>query len=444
MFKHILFNREVVNTLDGVFKHSHHSLYVAWVGVVTKVARFLSSEGKPTDMEEVRKWFQIIIPYLDEKIDDILSLEETKMLVRDALPEGRWQSAVAFSQTLLLLGIQHVDVEELKERLRILLEKWNSSPVNYSALLSELRKKTISFKTTDRSIIETLVYDTTKDSYFSPDISQTSVEFFLNYLRFEEGVDVDSIVEKVKNVVEKENLVEEVLRLSDIDAIISGKEFAERVERVVDILGKVKEQGLDVEKVVMRWDELANSGGERFEYLERAVKEVADEEVADRFWKEVEKVLGNMDVPVLLFRDKKDDELFRLFLTFKLAEVKGTSVSLTEEGNKLLSLSLSIVEKYSPSALYSFSDIEKVLDMLFDHATSTNEVLTRAEVLASLSSNVVKTVISNEGYRKSLFDLIPRTVMKGMDVKRFVESVEKTLKEGLSPTVLKSMVEEET
>ncbi|NPA86430.1 MAG: hypothetical protein GXO00_00255, partial [Candidatus Diapherotrites archaeon] len=175
---------------------------MSWIPLVTKVYRFLSERGRSADIEEVRKWIQPLVGEIKD-VDAILSLEEMDRLVRDAFPEGSWQPAVALSQTLMLVDSLD-DPSELRERLAALLKVWEKTAINYSALLTELRRRVLRLGRPDRSIIETLDYDPNKPSFFSSEYSENGVDFFLNYLKFEEGVDVEGFLEPLKKLLEKD------------------------------------------------------------------------------------------------------------------------------------------------------------------------------------------------------------------------------------------------
>ncbi len=407
---------------------------MSWIPVVTKVFRFLAERGRNAEIDEVRKWFQPVVPALKDRIDDILKLEEMDTLVRDALPEGTWQPAVALSQTLLLLGVEETSPEELKTRLKALLDVWKENPVNYSALLCELRKRTISLGRPDRSIVETLTFDPSKQSYFSSEISSSGVEFFLNYLRFEEGVDVDSVVESLRKLFEREQLVGEFLRLCGIDELVGPEEFLGRVEKGVDVMIKAREQGLDLEEVLKRWDELANGGGERFVYLERAVREVADAEVGRRFWEEVEKVLEELGVPVLSFEHHRDREFVEACISLGLVRVEPEKVEVSGEMRSILENGVKILEKFSPSALYSLGDlVQTVKKVGLEGASSAEEVVWRVSALSKLSPAGVKFVLSDPRYVHAFSEAVRKTVLRGFNEGRFVEAVEEAIKESPTP-----------
>ena len=402
-----------------------------WIPVVTKVYKFLSERERKAETNEVRKWIQPLLKDIKD-IDALLSIEELDRLVRDALPEGPWQSAVAFSQTLLLVdSLENLD--EVKKRLEMLLNVWNEKSVNYSALLTELRKRVLSLGKPEASIIETLDYDPNKPSYFSSDYSESGVDFFLNYLRFEEGVDVDGLVEPLKKLLEKDQNVEEFLRLCGIDELVQAGEFLERVERAVDVFVKAKEQGLDLEEILRKWDELANGGGSRFGYLEEAVKAVADEEVGRKFWEEVERVLGEKDIPVISLGYHEDRETPRVMISLGLASFDGGKVTLSEEFLKGLESAFEVVKKLNPSAIYSMGDILKVIrEVGLEKVSSAKEFQLRLEILAKLSPSSLRFIFSDPKILDAYREAVRKTVLRGFDENRFVEALEETIREGPS------------
>ena len=354
------------------------------------ICKTLWERGITVSVEDCRKWLAFVEWEGSTLADELEGLEDWKI-------------------TVILNQLYRVTDEETASEL---VNHFKDAPMSLIILLRKYYPVTGNIE-----LLRNVPYQPEPEYVAS---TKSVLEFFLNYLRFEEGVDVDSIVEKVKNVVEKENLVEEVLRLSDIDAIISGKEFAERVERVVDILGKVKEQGLDVEKVVMRWDELANSGGERFEYLERAVKEVADEEVADRFWKEVEKVLNEKGIKV---SGKGGVEIpLRLFM-LDLISTEGTNVDISQFSPLLEKLS-SVLKTLRPVPVYTTEEIERILDMVGVKKAIDSSELERPLELLSKLDRFALTLLFEQGV--DLYSLINET---DMDVERAAEELSKALRE---------------
>ena len=411
---------------------------MSWISVVAKVHKFLVERGRKVDVEEVRKWFQILFPALENNIDEVLGMEEVQRLA-ESFPEGSWQSVVALSQTLLLLGAEE-GTDVLKRRLGLLLAVWEANPVNYSSLLSELRKQVIAFGKPDDSIVEAVVSDPSKPSYFSSDVSERAVDFFLNYLKFEEGVDVDGLVEPLRKLLGKDDLVGEFLRLCDIDGMGKVEEFMERVEKGVDVLIKAKDQGLDLEDVLKRWDELANGGGERFVYLEKAVKEVADEEVSRKFWEAVEKAFEEEDIPVLSFKHHRDKKLLDALISLGLVEVEPEEIKLTDDLLEMLKGGVHVLKKVSPSTLYSLGDVVSLLNKFVLDAKTGQEAYKRIRILSELSPATLKLILSDERYITALKDLIAKTVMRGFDEGRFVSSVEEALKEGPTPANFTSLV----
>ena len=391
-----------------------------WIPVVTKVYKILSERERKAETNEVRKWIQPLLKDIKD-VDALLSIEELDRLVRDALPEGPWQSAVAFSQTLLLVdSLENLD--EVKKRLEMLLSVWNEKSVNYSALLTELRKRVLSLGKPEASIIETLDYDPNKPSYFSSDYSESGVDFFLNYLRFEEGVDVDGLVEPLKKLLEKDQNVEEFLRLCGIDELVQAGEFLERVERAVDVFVKAKEQGLDLEEILRKWDELANGGGSRFGYLEEAVKAVADEEVGRKFWEEVERVLGEKGIKV---SGTGDPHLaYRLFY-LELVNLD-EKVDLTPMSDVLEDLS-TFFKKIRPIPLFTVEDIEKTFEMIGVNDASAGEEVKRTAKVLSLLDRYTSTYVFDKGL--NLYDLVKESEEPP---EKIAEIVSRSVREGVS------------
>ena len=310
---------------------------------------------------------------------------------------------------------------------------WEKNTINYSALLSELRKRVLALGKPDPSIVETLDYDPDRPSYFSSDYSESGVDFFLNYLKFEEGVDVEGFLEPLKKLLEKEQSVEEFLRLCGIDELVKPEEFLGRVEKAVDVFVKAKEQGLELDEILRKWDELANGGGSRFGYLEEAVKAVADEEVGRKFWEEVEKVLKEEDLPILVFDHHKDKEVVFQTLSLGLAEVSPEGVSLTEEMRSTLKDSFEILKKSSPSALYSLGDLVTILKRVgLEGASSSKEAYLRTNLLSRLSPSTVRYFLSDKESLSSFIESVRRTVLKGFSQEKFLTAVEETVRSGVS------------
>ena len=404
-----------------------------WIPVVTKTYRLLLSKGRNVEIEEVRKWFQPLMPGLGDRIDDLLSLESLNKLIEDALPEGPWQPAVALSQTLLLLGVPGIDIEELDRRIGLLLKVWDENPVNYSALLSELRRRTISLGKPDGSIVETLTFDPQKPSYFSSEYSESGTDFFLNYLRFDEGIDVDALLDPLRKLLEKDPLVEDFLRLTGIDLLLKPSDFVSRIDRAVDIFLKAKEQGLDPEKILKKWDELANNGGDRFVYLEEAVKRVASEEINSSFWKAVEEYLTSSGSYVMSMEHHQDPSVVKEALSLGLVGVGARGVVLTDDFKTILENTFTVLRKVEPAPLYSMGDFVRILrTAVLSDSLNGREALLRSQVLSGLSPTTLRLLLSDENYLKVLKEAIRKTVLRGFSVDKFVEAVERSL--GSVPT----------
>jgi hypothetical protein len=265
-------------------------------------------------------------------------------------------------------------------------------------------------------------------------------DFFLNYLKFEEGVDVDGLVEPLRKLLGREDLVGEFLRLCDIDSIGKTEEFLDRVEKGVDVLIKAKDQGLDLEDVIKRWDELANGGGERFVYLEKAVKEVADEEVSRRFWEAVEKEFEEEEIPVLSFKHQRDKKLLDVLISLGLVEVEPGRVILKDELVEMFKDAVQILKKVNPSTLYSLGDITGIMRKFVLDAKNGQEAFKRLKILAKLSPTTLRTILSDDRYVVALKELIFKTVMRGLDEGRFASAVEEALREGPTPVNFSSLV----
>ena len=407
----------------GALKDTKHVLGVGWIGVTSKMYRFLGERGRHASIESIRKWMQPHFPWIEERIDELLSMEEFDRLVRNAIPEGEWQPAVAISQIFFLL-----ERDRLKESLQMLLKVWEENPVNFSSLLTEIRKRVISLGKPDISIIETISFDPSKTSYFSPDISNGGVDFFLNYMRFEEGVDVDRVVNSLKELLEREQLVEEFLRLCDIDAPAKAEVFLEKVERGVDILSKAREQGLDVGMIIKRWDEKANEGGERFQYLEDAVKEVADEEVRRRFWREVEEAVEALDIPVVSFSREFREGFVEQAISLGMALIDRDGIKLSDEMKRSLGYAYTVVAKVDPSVLYPMKEVINILHTMMMDAKSPKEVEMRLKILSLLSPLTIKLILGEKEYLEHFKDIISKTVMRGLKEETLVEALEEVIR----------------
>ncbi len=401
-----------------------------WIPVVTKTYRLLLSKGRNVEIEEVRKWFQPLMPGLGDRIDDLLSLESLNKLIEDALPEGPWQPAVALSQTLLLLGVPGIDIEELDRRIGLLLKVWDENPVNYSALLSELRRRTISLGKPDGSIVETLTFDPQKPSYFSSEYSESGTDFFLNYLRFDEGIDVDALLDPLRKLLEKDPLVEDFLRLTGIDLLLKPSDFVSRIDRAVDIFLKAKEQGLDPEKILKKWDELANNGGDRFVYLEEAVKRVASEEINSSFWKAVKEALSEKGIKVSGTGGAVAGDLFYL----NLINIEGTSVDVSPMKDVLDDLS-SYLRQVRPIAFFTAEEIEKVLRSIGVGKTVDADIVKKnARILASLDRFSSTYVFDND---VPIFEIVNHSEEPPEEVaKRVSSAIKEAHTEGLSGETL--------
>ena len=373
-----------------------------------KVCRDLWKAGIDIDVDSCRKWLNF----------DIELPEITEYLPKDA----PWKPIVILNQLIQATS----DGEVIREAL----QAYEGRPFR---LVSNLRKYYP--RTKDLGIILSLPKE--EDPEF---IKSTKgvVDFFLNYLKFEEGVDVEGFLEPLKKLLEKDQNVEEFLRLCGIDELVPVEEFLERVERAVDVFLKAKEQGLDVEGILKTWDELANEGGSRFGYLERAVKVVADEEVGRKFWEEVEKVLGEKGVKVS--GRGGSDVLYRLFY-LELVNL-GENVDLAPLQDVLDKMAV-FMKRIRPIPIFTSEDVEKIFCLMgIDNALSKDEILRAAEVLQNLDRyasvyvfdkniNIHSILAETEQPPEKIAEIISKAVregsLEGLEGEALIDYIKKRL-----------------
>ena len=357
-----------------------------------KACKGLWEAGFDVSVEDCRKWLNFDV--------ELRGIEEF-------LPkEPSWKPIVILNQVLQATSDEDV--------VRRLLEKYREAPFRMVVYLRKYFPKA-----KDTELVLSLPVE--KD----PDFVNTTkgiVDFFLNYLRFEEGVDVDGLVEPLKKLLEKDQNVEEFLRLCGIDELVQAGEFLERVERAVDVFVKAKEQGLDLEEILRKWDELANGGGSRFGYLEEAVKAVADEEVGRKFWEEVERVLGEKGIKVSGTGDPR--LAYRLFY-LELVNLD-EKVDLTPMSDVLEDLS-TFFKKIRPIPLFTAEDIEKTFEMIGVNDASTGEEVKRTAKVLSLLDRYTSTYVFDKGLK--LYDLVKESEEPPEKV---AEIVSRSVREGVS------------
>ena len=326
-----------------------------------KICKSLWESGVYVGVEECRKWLNRDVEGEFSRIGEILR-------------NYSWKHTVLLNQLL--------HISPRAETIENVVEKVSENPLGF---VVNLRKYHDSVKD-----VESILNFPISDVEYG-ERSDSIVDFFLNYMRFEEGVDVDRVVNSLKELLEREQLVEEFLRLCDIDAPAKAEVFLEKVERGVDILSKAREQGLDVGMIIKRWDEKANEGGERFQYLEDAVKEVADEEVRRRFWREVERVLGEEGVRVT-----GKDGLFDRFFYLELVDVNGLEVDITP-GREVLERLSRVLKNGRPVPFYTAEEVTNILKMFgVDRALSKEEIIRALAVGERLDRIAVERLIKGE------------------------------------------------
>ena len=357
-----------------------------------KVCRSLWSAGIPLDLGECRKWL----------FDIDGEPQRTGELISKIGEE--WKQIVVLNQLLHASK----DFGELESVLEKVLDEPLLFVINLRKYYPEVQDPNVIVEIPRKKAPE----------YLST--TENALDFFLNYLKFEEGVDVDGLVEPLRKLLGKDDLVGEFLRLCDIDGMGKVEEFMERVEKGVDVLIKAKDQGLDLEDVLKRWDELANGGGERFVYLEKAVKEVADEEVSRKFWEAVEKAFEENGVKV---SGIGSSEPVHLLFYSGLINVQGLEVD-TEPMKDLISKISTFLKRIRPVPIFTAQEVEKVLSMVgLGTAVEREQVERAVDILSSLDRFSAK-VLFDEGI--DLFSLASST---DEDLSSFVEKVSKAVKD---------------
>ncbi len=365
--------------------------------------------GGHVSAEEVRKYMQ---PFAEKVVlfesQGMAGSDVFRTLVSDVFPDGPWQGAVALNQLFYLAEAENAESwQEMEERLKKFLEKWNQNPINLSALLVAWRVKSVEAGGHPLDILDAVEFDPSRESYFDPEKSAGGAEFFLHILRNDYGVDVDPLLASIKEALGGERYVGEFLRLVDVDLPMGPDEFVRRVEQAVNVILKAREQGLSVGRIVEVWDALADGGGERLERLADAVRVVAEEEVRRRFWEEVRKAFEENGVHV--FPDTPVDDIMEKAYYAGLIDIVDGNVTLTGLRDIISRLSM-LLRTVRPIPMFRTREVEDALQRVaMDH-----KVL---DVLERLPRRALKVYFETplwpyvlEGIRKYEGDVTERLV----------------------------------
>ncbi|NPA76866.1 MAG: hypothetical protein GXN93_03885, partial [Candidatus Diapherotrites archaeon] len=234
----------------------------------------LSKAGKGSNPEEVRKWMQPHAQVLPALVKSGKDKNPLDAVITDVLPEGEWQGTIALNQILYLIRAEEYGPDRAKELLKKVVEVWQRQPLNLSAMLIRWRMIGESAKLDPEVILDTITYDASEQSLFDPETSEKPLDYFMNMYRIYYELDVDTIYDSAEKIVGKH--ADEFFRLVDVDKPMDPDAFVRRVEKALDMLAAAKEQGIDLKKVFVEWDRLADEGGERVEKLPAAIKAVAE------------------------------------------------------------------------------------------------------------------------------------------------------------------------
>ena len=396
--------------------------------VVRAVARLWIDAGKNVSAEELRKWMQPHVETLDAVLGDKSSVELLKKLVTDAFPDGEWQGPVALNQ-IIYIGKLGEDPSRAKDLLSAFLSVWEKQPVNLSAIIVAWRKEVIRSRVDPLVVLETLSFDPSRPSYFSPEMSARSEDFFLNVLKDEMGVDVDELTDAVEKIVGSEH-VGTFFRLVDVDAPLAPEAFVERVERAVEVLAAAKEQGVDVSEILKKWDELADQGGERFEKLAEAVKLVGTKAVVDDFRKRLADACAREKIPIISSGKEDVSNLLAKLHSLGLVQIRGKEVVLEKDVSTLIQGAFEALVKASPAAVYVLDDIVKVLQLITDGAETKAGAVALAKLLIAADVDTVKTLLANGEILRATAQVLESSVKSGIAPEDVAKAVKLVLKEG--------------
>ena len=386
--------------------------------------------GGHVSAEEVRKYMQ---PFAEKVVlfesQGMPDSDVFRTLVSDVFPDGSWQGAVALNQLFYLAEARTAENwQEMEERLKRFLEKWNKNPINLSALLVAWRVRGVEAGGHPLDILDAVEFDPSRESYFDPERSANGADFFVNILKNDYGVDVEPLLASVKEALGGKRYVGEFLRLVDIDLPMGPEEFVRRVEQAVNVVLKAREQGLDVGRIVEVWDALADGGGERLERLADAVRVVAEEEVRRRFWEEVRKILEGMNAPIVHVGRPAD--LFGRLYDLGIAGPEGS----TEDLAAVLHAGLEIVKKIRPAVMYTLPDVVDAILVAIEGAESREDALFRLDVLSNLDHRTLRMIY---GKREIVDPAL--SALRGAKVEEAVEALRRAFRGGIPEDVGKAV-----
>ena len=242
------------------------------------------------------------------------------------------------------------------------------------------------------------------------DSTESTVEFFKNCYRYDLGVDIDAITERIKAVAENEKYTDEFFRLVDIDKPMDPEDFVKRVDKALDMIAAAKEQGIELKKVFTEWDRLADEGGERLEKLPAAIKAVAEEAVREKFWKSIEEKL--VDAGVKVFDGEVPEGILETAYYLGLADIDGSDVSI-DAMERIVENVARVLKNARPIPMYKISEVADVLvKMGLKKVSSAEELEYVSDAIAGLDRMGAKMFIESEVW-EPLVDTCIRAYREG-------------------------------
>ncbi len=259
------------------------------------------------------------------------------------------------------------------------------------------------------------------------DSTESTVEFFKNCYRYDMGIDIDAMTERIKAVTDNEKYTDEFFRLVDVDKPVDPEEFVERVEKALDMLLAAKEQGIELKKVFTEWDRLADEGGERLEKLPAAIKLVAENAVREKFWKSIEEKL--VDAGIRVFDGELPDGILETAYYLGLADINGNDVSI-DSMERIVENAARVLKNARPIPMYKISEVADVLVKVgLRKVSSAEELEYISEVIAGLDRMGAKMFLESEVW-EPITDTCIRAYREGnKDPSELVTAINDALRE---------------
>ncbi len=366
--------------------------------MIEKLAEELWKRGVDVSLSDLRRWSLRGVDN-PEEIADLLARIKEKT-------GADWFTVVTLNQ------VQHMF--ENDDECRDYIAKLVQSEAHPAAAIVTWRREPIS----PYAVIYRKV-DAPK--YFES--SESPIEFFENFYRYEGGIDFDGLSEKLKNVLD-ERLIDEFFRLVDIDAPLPPEEFVKRVEKGVDVLATAKEQGLDVRRIFRKWDELANAGGERMKFLAAAVKAVAEEAVRERFWEEIAKILNENGVKV--FDGEVPEDTIGSFYYLGMVDIHGKDIDVAD-AEKFLANVAAFLRNARAIPMYNISEIANAFEKMGIRSFESKEDAEFvADVLAEMDRRAAKVFLESD-VSDAVIDAVLRARNEGIDEEAVASAVNEAL-----------------